>query len=253
MAFRFVFTAAALLAASPLAADVTEELSYTYGLNDGGRVSVDNINGNVTVIGGAGNTVEIVALKKARSQEYLDAIQVIIDHSDDAIRIDTQHPSKGGLSSWFSRGESGSVSYTIRVPAGAKLESIESVNGSLDISGVSGVVQASTVNGSINAQDLTSDARIETVNGRVEATFTILEGAQKAKFETVNGRLLVSLPPDADVRISAETVNGSIDGGDFGLKTNKGFVGRDLDGQIGSGSARLNLSTVNGSIKIQSH
>jgi len=253
MAFRFVFTAVALLAASPLAADVTEELSYSYGLNDGGRVSVDNINGKVTVIGGPGNTVEIVALKKAARQEYLDAIEIIIDHTDDAIRIETEHPSRSGPSSWFSRGESGSVSYTIRVPASAMLESIESVNGGLDISGVSGVVQASTVNGSINAQDLSSDARIDTVNGTVEATFTLFEGGQKAKFETVNGRLLISLPPNANARVSAETVHGSINGSDFGLITNKGFVGRDLDGQIGAGSARLDLSTVNGSIRIQSH
>ena len=253
MVFRFVFTAAALLAASGLAADVTEELTYTYGLNDGGRVSVDNINGKVTVIGGPGNTVEIVALKKAARQEYLDAIKIIIDHSDDAIRIETEHPSKSGPSSWFSRGESGSVSYSIRVPASARLESIESVNGGLDISGVSGVVQASTVNGSIKAQDLSADARIDTVNGTVEAAFTIFEGAQKAKFDTVNGGLLISLPGDADARVSAETVHGSINGGDFGLITNKGFVGRDIDGQIGTGSARLDLSTVNGSIKIQSH
>ena len=48
----------------------------------------------------------------------------------------------------------------------------------------------------------------------------------------------------------AETVNGSIDADDFGLEPEKGFVGRDLDGTIGDGDARISLDTVNGSIRI---
>jgi hypothetical protein len=46
-------------------------------------------------------------------------------------------------------------------------------------------------------------------------------------------------------------VNGSIDAEDFGLEPEKGFVGRDLAGEIGGGDARISLDTVNGSIKIR--
>ena len=53
--------------------------------------------------------------------------------------------------------------------------------------------------------------------------------------------------------ISADTLNGGINARDFGLETDKGFVGSDLNGSIGSGSARLNVDTVNGSIKIRSN
>ena len=64
---------------------------------------------------------------------------------------------------------------------------------------------------------------------------------------------MVNLPTDANTSVSAETINGGIDGSDFGLKTSKGFIGRDLEGDIGDGSARLALSTVNGAIKIRSN
>jgi DUF4097 and DUF4098 domain-containing protein YvlB len=103
----------------------------------------------------------------------------------------------------------------------------------------------------VEASELSSDAKIETVNGSVTASFATLTGGQKANCESVNGRVTVNLPEDADASVSAETINGGIDGSDFGLKANKGFVGRDMEGEIGSGSARLALSTVNGSIKIR--
>ena len=67
----------------------------------------------------------------------------------------------------------------------------------------------------------------------------------------MNGRITVNLPEDADVSVTAETINGGIDGSDFGLKVDKGFVGRDLAGDIGSGGGRLSMDTVNGAIKIR--
>lgn len=254
MGFRPFVLSAALLTASGLSADVTEELTFKFELADDGRVSVENINGNVTVIGGPGNTVEIVAIKKAGKQEYLDDMEIIIDHSEDTIRIETVHPDTG-VGGWFNWGNnhSGSVNYTITVPSSVNLESIESVNGNLEISGVSGVVKASTVNGKITASDLSANTSIETVNGSVIASFASLSGQQKASCESVNGKLTINLPHDANATVTAETINGGIDGSDFGLKVNKGFVGRDLEGDIGDGSARLALSTINGAIKIRSN
>ncbi len=253
MGLRSGFFAVTLLVAGSLSADVTEEQTFSYSLDDGGRISVDNVNGNVTVVGGSGNEVEIIATKKGEDQETLDRIEIVIDHSSDAIRIETEYPDEGA-SGWFNfSGDSkGSVSYTISVPASANLESIESVNGGIEIKGVDGVVKASTVNGSIKAEALRGNTRIETVNGSVTASFASFSGQQKAVCESVNGRLTINLPSDADASVSAETISGGIDGSDFGLETEKGFIGRELEGDIGNGSARLALSTVNGGIKIRS-
>jgi DUF4097 and DUF4098 domain-containing protein YvlB len=66
----------------------------------------------------------------------------------------------------------------------------------------------------------------------------------------VNGKIVLELPADASARVLAETINGSIDADDFGLTIDKGFVGRECDGQIGNGDARISLDTVNGSIRI---
>jgi DUF4097 and DUF4098 domain-containing protein YvlB len=75
-------------------------------------------------------------------------------------------------------------------------------------------------------------------------------GGQRVSADAVNGKIVLVLPADASARVEAETVNGSIDADDFGLEPEKGFVGRDLSGEIGGGDARISLDTVNGSINI---
>lgn len=251
MLFRTTILVVALVASGHLSAKVTEEESYSFPLNDGGRLSVSNVNGSITVTGGSGDTVEIVAIKKADNQKTLDGIEIEITHTADAIVIETELP---GSDHWFSwGGDGGQVTYEIVVPAGTNLESIETVNGDVVISGVSGDVEAESVNGDLDCSDLAANASFSTVNGSIEASFSRLEGQQKVKAETVNGRITFRIPKEADVNVTADTLNGGINARDFGLETEKGFIGSDLNGSIGSGSARLNVDTVNGSIKIRSN
>lgn len=241
----------ALVATGNLSAKVTEEETYSFPLNEGGRLSVSNVNGPITVTGGSGDTVEILAIKNADSQKTLDKIEIEITHTADSIVIETDLPASDR---WYNfGGDGGRVAYEISVPAGTNLDSVETVNGDVEISGVSGDVEAESVNGDLDISDLAADASFSTVNGSIEASFSKLEGQQKAKAETVNGGITFRIPKNSDVDISADTLNGGINALDFGLETDKGFVGSDLNGSIGSGSARLNIDTVNGSIKIRSN
>ena len=192
----------------------------------------------------------MVAYKSANNQEALDDIEIIVDATSDTLRIETKLPSdKKG---WFGGSNNGArVTYELSVPASVNLDDIESVNGGIDISGVYGNIKADTVNGSIEVEDASADARLETVNGGIYVSFTALTGDQVAKLESVNGRIAVELPANADASVSAETMNGGMDGKDFGLSYDKGIVGKDMNGDIGDGSARLSIDTVNGGIKIR--
>jgi DUF4097 and DUF4098 domain-containing protein YvlB len=250
MYFRSLVFALALLASGQLLA-VTEEETFTFPLDEGGRFSISNVNGSISVTGSNGDQVEIIATKKADSQKQLDEIEIEVSHSANEISVNTE---LGSSSRWFSHdSSSGEVKYEVIVPHSTMLDSVDTVNGDVTIGGVHGDVEAESVNGSLNVSDLSGDVSLSTVNGSVEAGFTRLEGQQKVKAETVNGRVTINLPADADVKISADSLNGSINGRDFDLETEKGFVGSDLNGDIGSGSARLNIDTVNGSIKIRNN
>ena len=113
MKFRSFVFVAALLASGGLFAGVTEEESFSYTLNDGGRFSISNVNGSITITGERGDRVEIVATKKADNQKDLDTIEIEISHSDNEIVIDTELGESRG---WFSHNNSGQVTYVISVP-----------------------------------------------------------------------------------------------------------------------------------------
>ena len=250
MKIKLFVLAVALAATGSLFASVAEEETFSFTLEDGGRFSISNVNGSITVTGVSGNNVEIIAIKKADNQKDLDEIEIEISHSANEIEIETELGDSDG---WFRNSTSGQVRYEIIVPDSTELDSVETVNGDVTVSGVSGNVTAESVNGDLDISDLVGDVSLSTVNGSVNAAFAKCEGEQSIKTETVNGRVTISLPESSDVQITADTLNGGINGRDFGLDTDKGFVGSDLNGKIGSGSARLNIDTVNGSIKIRSH
>jgi len=241
---------ASLLLVSMAVADVKDTEEFSLNINAGGRVSLENINGDIRVTGGATEKVSITAHKKAGSQEYMDELKVIIDADADYIRIETRHPEGGNRWSNWGKDRSGSVSYELKVPASLHLDTISTVNGSVHISAVKGSVKAETVNGDLDVSGLSANVDLETVNGGIEADFDSLGGSQRVSAEAVNGKIIFRLPADASARISAETVNGGIDADEFGLEPEKGFVGRELDGKVGDGNARVSLETVNGSIRI---
>lgn len=243
--------AALLLLYSTLSADVKETEEMSFDVNPGARISLENINGDIRISGRTGGMVEVIARKKAGEQEYLDDLKIVVEADEDYVRIETRHPKSDG--SWFNWGKdsSGSVSYELTVPSDVNLDTIETVNGDVEIDSVSGKVKSSTVNGSLHVSGLESDVDLETVNGSIEADFEALGDGQRVNAEAVNGKIMLYLPPNASARINAETVNGSIVADDFGLKPEKGFVGRDLSGEIGGGDARITLDTVNGSIKVR--
>jgi len=176
---------------------------------------------------------------------------VVVDADPDYVRIETKHPKSDNRWFGFGHDSSGSVSYEITVPASVNLDQISTVNGSVTISGVAGDVKAETVNGDLEAFNLTANVNLETVNGGISAEFDTLSGDQRVSAEAVNGKITLQLPANASARVNAETVNGSIDADDFGLEVEKGFVGRDLNGDIGNGDARISLDTVNGSIRVK--
>ncbi len=249
--FRNVSLAAALVvaAAGSLGAEekFTEEFHQTVPLGAGGRVSLENINGRIQVTAWDRNEVQIDAVKSARSRDQLDEMKIIVRGLPDSVEIRTEHPSGS------RRGErdGGAVSYTVQVPRGARLDSIESVNGRVTVEGTSGAVKVESVNGRIDWRGSSDNLTLETVNGGIEAEFDGL-GAGTANLETVNGGIIVSLPGNASASMSASSVHGDI-ASDFQMPVRQASLGagRRVNFTVGGGSAQVRLETVNGPIKIQ--
>jgi DUF4097 and DUF4098 domain-containing protein YvlB len=231
---------------------LTEEFHQSYPLNPTGRVSIENINGDVRIAVWDQNEVKVDAVKKAHQRERLDEVKIEVVNTADSVRIRTKYPDH-----IFNERDSrrynnpASVEYTLTIPRQARLDSAELVNGSLDIEGAEGDVKAACVNGRIKANGLMGEVKLSTVNGGVEATIVRLDDTKGVSLNSVNGTIVLIIPANASAQVKANTVHGAITN-DFGLQVNDGqYVGHDLSGQIGSGGPRVRLSNVNGPISIK--
>jgi DUF4097 and DUF4098 domain-containing protein YvlB len=240
LAFVGTSCAALLLSLGP----VEEQFHQSYPLASGGRVSLDNINGNVKVTAWDRDEVRVDAVKRASSRDRLDEARIVVDSSPDAIRIQTRYADSN------LENDAAYVEYRLNIPRQAQVDEIRLVNGSLGVDGLSGDVRASTVNGSIKASNLTGDAKISTVNGRVEANFNRLGEASSIYLNSVNGNIEVSLPHDAHADFTANNVTGNINN-DFGFPVERGpFIGSKLKASWKGGGTRIKVRNVNGNILI---
>jgi DUF4097 and DUF4098 domain-containing protein YvlB len=244
----FIFTVAAQ--ASDHRGAFTEEFHQTYALTSDGRVELDNINGAVHISTWDQNEVKVDAVKYADSKERLEQARIDIDSGKDHLSIRTKYPDHDLTFNWGSHNNPASVEYTLTVPRTARLDEIKLINGSLDVTGVTGEVHASCINGRLEAHNLSGRADLSTINGHLDAKFDQLRGSS-LELKSVNGSVELTIPSDSKAEIEASTVSGGIDN-DFGLHVNHhSFVGHDLRGELGNGGPRIKLSNVNGRIEIR--
>src|SRR5215467_4441814 len=225
----------------------TEEFHQTYAINPDGHIELDNINGPVHISSWDQNQVKVDAVKYADTKDRLDEAKIEIDSGKDYLSIRTKYPDHNNNWNWGSHNNPASVEYTLTVPRTVRLDEIKLINGSLDVTGVSGEVRASCINGKLEAHDLVGRAELSTVNGRLVAKFAQLSG-QSVELNSVNGSVDLTIPSDSNAEVEASTVSGGINN-DFGLHVNNHrFVGHDLRGELGSGGTHIRASNVNGRI-----
>lgn len=232
--------------------DETEKFEQSYPLTANGRVNVSNVNGSIVVEAWDRNEVKLEAVKTADSKEALADVQLKIDSRADAFSVEADYASwrrDQGDKGWKNRGRL-DIQFKLFVPRTAVLDEIETVNGSVTVSNFTNITKASAVNGNVNATNIRGTAQLETVNGEVVAEFDRLESGSKISLETVNGRVNLILPSDANATLKAESLNGNIKN-DFGLPVRKGkYVGYDMYGRVGSGDAQIRLESVNGPLNV---
>jgi hypothetical protein len=185
------------------------------------------------------------------------AVKINIDSDPDRISVHTEQPSSvtGFPWSWpgfkNDRRNDASVDYIIQVPEHARLADITSVNGSIEIDGVSGDIGTSTVNGDTQVEDAAGGLKLSTVNGRITAGLSRLGDGQSVSLDAVNGRIELAVPEAADAKFSVNTVNGGITSEFPSLEVKKEFpVSKSLSGSLGHGGGNVKITTVNGGVKI---
>jgi Putative adhesin len=241
----FAFTAHAS------AQSLREEFHQTYPIAANGTVSLRNLSGAVHISTWNQNAVKVDAVKTAYSQERLQEAKIVVENTADRVVIRTKYPDRNwdGDDDDHGRNSVASVEYNLTIPATASLDEVKLVSGDVDIKGVLGEVRISTVSGNVNAEGLRGRAELSSVSGDVRVTFA--NAKNRIKLNSVSGDVIASLPGDASVQVSANTVSGDISN-EFGIEVEHGrYVGHHLSGQIGNGEGNLELHSVSGEIRLK--
>jgi DUF4097 and DUF4098 domain-containing protein YvlB len=225
------------------------EWRNSYQLEPGGRVEIINVNGPIEVESSTANTVEVVAKKTARgatpeaAKQALERVQITDDAGPASVRIETKIQRGGG---WFNTGAN--VQYTVRVPAGAQMK-FSTVNGGVELRGISGTITAETTNGGIKARDIAGYIEASSTNGGVNVDLKQL-GDRGARLECTNGGIDLTLPPDARASITASVANGGIDASGLSIDTSESSR-RRLTGRLNGGGPEIRIEGVNGGVRIR--
>ncbi|MEP6833801.1 MAG: DUF4097 family beta strand repeat-containing protein [Gemmatimonas sp.] len=269
-AFTF---AASLLLAAPVSAQSRnnqrsgaandnrgDEFNWSGSIASGNSIIIRNINGPIRVERSNSSRVEVSAEKHWRRGNPADVRieqprstsgDVVIcalwskESTCDAEGIHTPRNVRGSNN---NRDNDVSVHFVVRVPNGVRVD-IETVNGGFEIEGGDNQILANTVNGSIEAHGASGPVRARTVNGSITIAMNSLRTSEDLDYETVNGSVTLEMPSNFGAQLDLSTVNGRVNT-DFPVTVVGTLSMRKLRGTVGSGSARVHATTVNGSISL---
>jgi hypothetical protein len=253
-----LLAAALLVATTAVAAELEETIDRTFDVRPGAEVSLDNVNGSITVGSWDQPRVRVVAHKQVEgdrreAQAALKELRVDITPRDGGLVIVTRFPKESeGASSIFAwlTGDHvhANVRYELTVPKTMNLD-IENTNGTIRVTEVAGRHELDTTNGRIETVRCAGSIEASTTNGRIEAELLRLTPGQPNSLATTNGRIIVTLPSNFAGEVDASTTNGSIKT-DLPVTTTKIGDSR-LRGTVNGGGVPLRLRTTNGGIQIR--
>ena len=195
---RIVLVAVVLIGVAGIAAGQTEELVRVISMEPGGRFSLGNISGEITVTGVDGDHLTIRATKRVAGRggataDALDRVEIDIEERGNRVIVETDYPRRQrsllqSFASLFSAGVREpfvAVDYLVTVPRDTGV-AIESFDGDVTVEGVDGETHVKTVSGDGRLASLARLVGVETFSGDLEIADV---RGDVLTAETVSGRI----------------------------------------------------------------
>jgi len=223
------------------------------------EIEIRTIAGSIDVSGGAAGGVEVHSVKTARSASDMDAIHVDIQTLGDRLVIQEKRDRIAA--------RSGSIAYTVRIPAGLTSIVADSISGSIEVSdagpgidqnlhtvsgrirsGLARDLRAETISGRIEFASEGKRVEAKTVSGSIEADIRAVAEGGSISMGTISGSVRLAAFAELDAELSLHSLSGSISC-DFPV-TASVQKNNTLEGRIGSGRIPVTVGTTSGSIAI---
>jgi hypothetical protein len=219
-----------------------QDFEKSYRIGAGGQVSISNVSGDVIVTAYDGDAIIVRGIKKGRDR---DRVEIEDRSSGGRVDVGARYPKECNCDA--------SIRFEVQVPRSVSynFDSISSVSGDVDVSGVTGRLRASAVSGDVRVKNVSGSASVNSVSGDVEVEVDRLDGSDDMKFSSVSGDVVVKMPSNLDAEIDISSLSGSIKT-DFPIEVREERHGTRTyaRGRLGSGSRRLNMSSVSGDLSL---
>ncbi len=254
---------ALLLAVAFAGSASAQDFQRTYQLGPDDPLRIENVSGNVNVVGYEGSGVTVSAYKEGRDR---DAVEVEDLSTPGRVHLRARYPEN-------CRNCNASLRFEVRVPRGqsVNLSKISTASGDINGTDLNGRIHFNTASGDITLRNVSGEINVATASGQlrvtnasgsvsassasgdVEVEIARLEGTRDLRFSSASGNVRVRLPNNLDARVSLATASGDIDT-DFPLEVKRQEYGPGTTarGQLGSGARRLNISTASGNVSLKS-
>ena len=214
-----------------------------YPLPAGGSVVVENVQGEISVEGWDRAEVEITAAKMGTGQDdHLNDVRVVTEFGLNSLTFRTLYPPH--LEKPIR------VNYRLRVPRQVQLSSLRTLEGNIAVHNVEGFVDARTLSGNIEQMNVSGRVVARALTGSILVSLrTLPPGTAPLLLDTVNGNVVLFLPPRANADLELSTVAGTIEGNyAFQVSSIPGDSTRRT--RLGLGGVTISLRTVRGSIRV---
>lgn len=225
--------------------DVQDQINKTVTLGPGADVRVSGFNGHVKIETSDTDRAEIHIQVRASSQEAMDRKAVIIDHTGNTLTIRTEN-DREGKGHW----DRGWVRHEVnlRLPRSISLK-VSSINGGVNVGQITGEIGVSSVNGRVEIAQAGTATELSSINGHTSISVRRI-GEGGLRVSSINGGVEINLPESTNADVEVRSVNGGIDT-DLPINVVGEMKRGQLTGKIGSGGARISVTSVNGGVALR--
>jgi hypothetical protein len=229
-----------------------ERFEQIYTIEPTANVTVTNGDGAVFVYGSNTNDMRVEAIKRAYTRERLKQIAVDVLIQAGSVSINTKFPPQP---KWALSDRSGTVDYTIVVPATATISALDLHAGEVLLDGMRGrIVRVRLGDGRIFARNCFTNVDLTMNRGTLTLSYDWWEEEKfSADVKVAQGNAWVSLPTDAAFHLFAAAAHGKIanDFSNLPISANASARSMKIDEIIkGGGSPTIQIRVEKGNIKI---
>ncbi len=249
---RLIF-ATMLVVLPAVASDVIER---SFAVSSDCLLDLSNVSGAIEISVGSSSKMEIRAVSED------SRIDVEFSQEGNRVYVKTRYPES-------NRSIRGGVSFTVTLPERSNLQ-INSVSGSINVSGVSGNHDLNSVSGRVDVSNLEGRLVLNSVSGTVnlkdigvaDVNASSISGSLTYRgdlaggpyrLSSTSGSIDIEHSSRASYHVEGSTVSGSISSSVDGVQVTKQKYGpmKELSGQFNGNGTSLRVSTVSGSIEIR--